>query len=347
MNKKRIRDYGIAIGHGIPGPLNKITDVPGVLVGHETIETDTNCTGVTVILPQAANMFRNKLTAASFVLNGFGKTLGLVQIDELGTLETPIALTNTLNVGLVHDALVDVMIDACRKDKTQIRSVNPVVCECNDGELNLITKRAVTKEHVLRAFENARADFEEGDTGAGKGMVCYGLKGGIGSASRLLSIGDTTYTIGVLVLSNHGCTRELMIDGRHAGREISGILPSDLDQGSIIQVLATDLPVTDRQLRRILKRLSVGLIRTGSFLGHGSGDIMVGFSTAEAYTPDDPDIRSIRVMKESLLESAFTLAAECSEEAILNSLAASHTVTGPTGKTIRSLKECYPGLNAE
>ncbi|MBO5199523.1 MAG: P1 family peptidase [Lachnospiraceae bacterium] len=333
MDKKRIRDYGIVIGHGTPGPLNKITDVPGVLVGHETIVTDHNCTGVTVIVPPPKNVFRNKLTAASFVLNGFGKSLGLVQVDELGTLETPIALTNTLNVGLVHDALVDYTVKVCREDGTPVRSLNPVVCECNDGELNLICDRAVTKEHVYRAFEQACRDFAEGDVGAGKGMVCYGLKGGIGSASRLLTLNGRTYTIGVLVLANHGRTREMLIDGRHVGREIVGIDPAELDKGSIIQVLATDLPLSDRQLKRVLKRLSVGLIRTGSFLGHGSGDIMVGFSTANVFTPEDPDVRSVQVLREGAIEAAFNMAAECSEEAILNALCMADTVTGPTGKT--------------
>lgn len=341
MNQ-RIRDYGIAVGRGTPGPLNKITDVPGVLVGHDTIVNEHNCTGVTVIVPTAGNVFRDKLTAASFVLNGFGKSLGLVQIDELGTLETPIALTNTLNVGLVHDALVEYTIQRCLTTGTPVRSVNPVVCECNDGELNNICERAVTKEHVFRAFENACKDFEEGDTGAGKGMVCYGLKGGIGSASRLLSLDGTTYTIGVLVLANHGCTSDLQINGRALGREIEGIEPSVTDSGSIIQILATDLPLSDRQLKRVLKRLGVGLIRTGSFLGHGSGDIMVGFSTANVFTPEDPEIRTIRVLKENALDAVFRLAAECSEEAILNALAASSSVTGPTGKTVYALT---PWLN--
>lgn len=335
MNQ-RIRTYGISIGEGTPGPLNKITDVPGVLVGHETIVNERNCTGVTVIVPSPHNIFRDKLTAASFVLNGFGKSQGLVQIDELGTLETPIALTNTLNVGLVHDALVEYTIRRCGQT-IPVRSVNPVVCECNDGELNRICERAVTKEHVFRAFENACRDFDEGDTGAGKGMVCYGFKGGIGSASRLLTVDGVTYTIGVLVLANHGCTSDLQMNGRAIGKEIEGIEPSVTDSGSIIQILATDLPLSDRQLKRVLKRLGVGLIRTGSFLGHGSGDIMVGFSTANPLTPQDSSIRTIRILAENAIDPVFRLAAECAEEAILNALAAASSVTGPTGRSVHAL----------
>ena len=188
MNKKRIADYGIQIGCMKKGGLNKITDVPGVRVGHATLCDEHHHTGVTVILPCEDNMFAQKLTAASFVLNGFGKTQGLVQIDELGTLETPIALTNTLNVGLVHDALVGVMAERCKADHVAMHSINPVVGECNDAQLNDIVDRPVHEEHVRVAIESACVDFDEGDVGAGAGTVCHGLKGGIGSASRIIEI---------------------------------------------------------------------------------------------------------------------------------------------------------------
>ena len=168
----KLSDYGISVGTLPSGPLGKISDVPGVTVGHCTVDTQTQKTGVTVVMPCADDMFAQKLPAAACVLNGFGKTAGLVQIGELGTLETPIALTNTLNVGLVYDAMVEYMVGRCAQSGTALRSVNPVVAECNDGGLNDIARRAVRQEHVFAALENARADFEEGDVGAGKGMVC-------------------------------------------------------------------------------------------------------------------------------------------------------------------------------
>lgn len=344
MKQKRIRDYGISIGSLPTGERNKITDVPGVTVGHATIDTDTHKTGVTVILPQEGNIFRDKLVAASYVVNGFGKTLGLVQLDELGTVETPIAITNTLNVGLVHDAVVDYMIERCKEDGIQIRSINPVVCECNDGGLNYIAERAVQKEHVYEAIHTACADFEEGDVGAGKGTVCYGLKGGIGSASRVLSFGGQKFTVGVLVQSNHGRTDDFTINGGAAGHFIRSQKPATepamLDKGSIIMAVATDLPVSDRQLRRIIKRAAVGLVRTGSFLGHGSGDIIVGFSTANKLCMDSAEaFVPITILNESVIERAFRAAAEACEEAILNSMVTAHTISGYDGKTRYSLSE--------
>lgn len=342
--QKRIRDFNITIGSLPAGPLNKITDVPGVTVGHATIDTDTHKTGVTVILPTEGNIFRDKLVAASCVINGFGKTLGLVQVDELGTLETPIAITNTLNVGLVHDAIVDYMIQRCREDNISVRSINPVVCECNDGGLNHITERAVQKEHVYQAIAAASKDFEEGDTGAGKGTVCYGLKGGIGSASRTLTLQGKTFTLGVLVQSNHGRTDDLLIQGGAAGSFIRTqeppVQPAMLDKGSIIMIVATDLPVSDRQLKRIIKRCSVGLIRTGSHLGHGSGDIVVGFSTANTICTDSTEaFVPMTILNEAIIERAFRAAAEACEEAILNSMVTAHTLSGYDGKTRYSLSE--------
>lgn len=343
MSGKRIRDYGIRIGKLPAGARNAITDVPGVTVGHCTIDTPEHQTGVTVIMPAAHNLFAHKLPAASFVLNGYGKTLGLVQIDELGSLETPIALTNTLNVGLVHDALVDYMAERCAANGVEMHSLNPVVCECNDAELNHITERVITAEHVRQAIDTASADFEQGAVGAGRGTVCYGLKGGIGSSSRVIRLGDTDYTVGVLVQSNHGSTADLNAGGIPLGRRIEEncrqtgsvlppVEPSCLDKGSIIMAVATDLPVSDRQLRRILKRAAVGLIRTGSHLGHGSGDIMVGFSTAYTLPSSSDDaVVQIPLLNENRIEAAFRAVAESCEEAILNSLAAADTVTGYEG----------------
>ncbi len=240
----RIADYGVQVGSLPRGARNKITDVPGVRVGHATIHDERHHTGVTVILPCADNMFKNKLTAASFVLNGFGKTQGLVQIDELGTLETPIALTNTLNVGKVHDALVEYMTGRCEQDGVSFSSINPVVGECNDAAMNAIHDRVVEKAHVLAAIEGACADFAEGAVGAGRGTTCHGLKGGIGSASRIIPIAGRDYTLGVLVQSNHGTLEELHVGERAIGREIIRARRSKpeaepTDRGSIIMVVAT------------------------------------------------------------------------------------------------------------
>lgn len=339
----RIADYGVQVGSLPRGARNKITDVPGVRVGHATIHDERHHTGVTVIMPCADNMFKNKLTAASFVLNGFGKTQGLVQIDELGTLETPIALTNTLNVGKVHDALVGYMAARCEADGIEMSSINPVVGECNDAALNAITDRPVEAEHVLRAIETAGEDFEEGCVGAGAGTVCHGLKGGIGSASRVLEIAGGRYTLGVLVQSNHGTLEELHVMERPLGREILGkrrAQPAQEpnDRGSIMMVLATDLPVSDRQLRRILKRCAVGLARNGSYFGHGSGDVMIGFTTANRVPHGGMHrVLAQQVLTEHTLEFAFRAAAEATQEAVLNSLTAAVEMTGRSGRVYESV----------
>ena len=339
--KKRIRDYGIIIGRHETGPLNKLTDVPGVTVGHCTVDTEEHKTGVTVILPCRDNMFEKKLTAAAFVHNGFGKTAGTLQIEELGTLETPIALTNTLNVGLVHDAMVDYMTERCRNEGIEVKSLNPVVGECNDSNLNNIAERAVTKEHVFEAIRAAASDFAEGDVGAGKGTVCFGMKGGIGSASRLVKIGGETFTVGVLVQSNFGSTRNFVLDGKPLGDIVAARIEDiKKDEGSIMMVVGTDLPVSDRQLKRLIRRCGVGLSRCGSFMGHGSGDIMLGFTTANRIPQDEPFVE-IRQVGEEYLNDAFEAVAEATEEAILNSLSMADTVTGYNGNTRYCLTDLY------
>ena len=341
--KKRLRDYGIIIGQGTPGPLNKITDVPGVKVGHGTVDTDRHKTGVTVILPCEDNPFRRKLTAACAVLNGFGKTQGLVQIEELGTLETPIALTNTLNVGLVHDALVDYMLETAQTEGFTITSVNPVVGECNDSQLNDISHRVIDKAKVMEAIKDAKADFAEGDIGAGKGTICFGLKGGIGSASRQLTLDGTVYTIGALVQSNFGSTKNLTIAGKSVGQQIaSKIEEAALDRGSVMIILATDLPVSDRQLKRICKRAAIGLARCGSYMGHGSGDVVIGFTTANRIpTEESQAFTQIQILREALLDQVFPLTADVVEEAVLNSLVAAETVDGGNGTVKLGLRDIY------
>lgn len=339
-------DYKLVIGELPKGTRNQITDVPGVTVGHCTVDTPEHKTGVTVVLPCPENPFTHKLPAAAFVLNGFGKTLGLVQVDELGTLETPIALTNTLNVGLVHDALVEYMVHRCETEGIALRSVNPVVCECNDGGMNLIQKRAVGKEEVFAAFASAAPDFAEGDVGAGKGMVCHGLKGGIGSASRVLDIDGMRYTLGALVLANHGRMRDLIIGGKNIGAELEQAKAAKgSDVGSCIVLLATDLPLCSRQLGRVARRASVGLARLGSFIGQGSGEVFLAFSTANAFDGrEKAATRQVTAFHEDKLDVAFRAAAECTEEAILNCLLTAHTVTGQDGKTVYALTDLWtPG----
>ena len=337
MNRKRLAGYGIRVGKMEHGPLDKISDVPGVRVGHATIRDARHHTGVTVILPCEDNMFARKLTAAGYVLNGFGKTQGLVQIEELGTLETPIALTNTLNVGVVHDALVTYMDARCRADHVPMHSINPVVGECNDAALNAISDRPVTSAHVMQAIENACEDFDEGDVGAGAGTVCHGLKGGIGSASRVLTIAGKTYTLGVLVQSNHGCLEELTVCGWRLGEEIIARRaqtpePEPNDRGSIMMITATDLPVSDRQLRRIIKRCAVGLARCGSYFGHGSGDVMIGFTTQNRVPHGGMHrVLTQQVLTEHTLELAFRAIAEATQEAVLNSLCCADDVRAEDG----------------
>ena len=335
----RVRDYGIIVGSMPPGLLNRISDVPGVRVGHATIADGEHNTGVTVVLPCPDNPFLNKLPCACHVLNGFGKTLGLVQIDELGTLETPIALTNTLNVGLVHDALVEYMIGRCEADGAPLHSVNPLVCECNDAGLNDIRLRAVRAGHVFQAIDSAREDFEEGAVGCGRGTTCHGLKGGVGSASRQFTLDGQRRTLGVLVQTNHGRFDDLTIGGRPV-RDMAA--PPETvgapDKGSCIVILATDAPLSDRQLKRVIKRCSVGLARLGSFIGHGSGEVFIGFSTAKPEPQDaDRDILRVRVLNEDRIDTLFRAAAECTEEAVLNSMTAAEDVSDGRGHIRRSL----------
>ena len=331
----------LKIGRMPRGELNSIGDVPGVRVGHVTIDNEMHKTGVTVILPCEDDIFKRKMVAAQHVLNGFGKTAGLMQIAELGTLETPIALTNTLNVGLVHDAMVEYMCREAERNGYAITSINPVICECNDASLNDIRHRAVTQAHVFEAIASAAAAFAEGDVGAGKGMTCHDLKGGIGTSSRVMEIDGEKFTLGVLVQTNHGSLSDLRIDGVPVGAEIERRIHEDTpDQGSCIMIIATDLPLTSRQLTRVIRRCSVGLARLGSYIGHGSGEVMIGFSTANRI-PEKGGCFSLRCIHESQINKAFRAAAEATEEAVLRSMYYANTVVGYSGKVRRSLSEFW------
>ena len=359
MNPTRIRDLRISVGRLPTGKYNKITDVPGVRVGHATLDTDRQKTGITVILPAEGNLFTHPLTAACHVINGYGKSAGLMQMQELGTLESPIVLTGTLNVGKMHDALVSYTVERCAAEGKLCRSVNPVVGETNDGTLSVGSDRPADKTHLDAAIAAACTDFAEGDVGAGKGTVCMGLKGGIGSASRVMELGERRFTLGVLVQTNFGCVENLRIDGlpvgeavvdmlreeaaRDARRKTDAITGQD-DIGSIMIVVGTDLPVSELQLTRILRRATVGLARTGSYIGHGSGDVVIGFTTANR-RGEDGTFRTVELLCDGQLETAFTAAAECVEEAIYNSMIAADTVTGFNGRdtvTVRALNEFLP-----
>ncbi len=339
----RFEDLNLRVGEMESGPLRRISDVPGVTVGHCTVSNERHQTGVTVVMPCADDPFERKLPCACYVLNGFGKSLGLMQIEELGQLETPIALTNTLNVGKVHDALVSYVIGQERKKDVHVRTLNPVVCECNDASLNDIEDRVIGEAEVFSAIRDAKAEFAGGAVGAGRGMTCHGLKGGIGSASRVILADGRAYTVGVLALTNHGRLHDLRIDGQCVGREIERNLSEDLpDKGSCILILATDLPATDRQLKRILKRCAVGLIRLGSFIGHGSGEVFLGFSTANRIPRDEAAfVQPCLRLNEDMMDIAFRAAAECAEEAVLDSLAAGETVVGYSGNVRRGLTEVW------
>ncbi len=344
MSQRRISDFGFRIGALPHGPRNAITDVPGVRVGHWTVSDERMKTGVTVVLPSQDNLFTSKMVGAACVLNGFGKTLGLMQLEELGTLETPIALTNTLNVGLVHDALVEYMIGLGHQEGIEIQSVNPIVCECNDGALSDIQRRVIGRKEVMQAIASASADFAQGNVGAGTGTVCHSLKGGIGSSSRVMTVGGVQYTLGVLAQTNYGHLSDLMIDGRKVGKAIeAGIAQEKVDKGSCILIVGTDLPVSARQLSRILRRASVGLARVGSYIGHGSGEVVVGFSTANRIRlAEDRGTVAMEVLNEGLIDIPFRACAEAVEEAILNSLAAAETTVGRGGVKKTALVDLLP-----
>lgn len=346
--KKRIRDHGVSIGHMSPGKWNKISDVRGVTIGHSTIADGDLQTGVTAILPHQGSMFEEKLIASSHVINGFGKTTGSIQLQELGTLETPIVLTNTLSVGSAFDALVTYTLERNPEIGRTTGTVNPVIGECNDMYLNDIRKQAVKSEHVFEALDGAKEEFEEGAVGAGRGMLCYSMKGGIGSSSRLFHLPHGRYTVGVLVLTNFGKLSDLRVDDRPLGKQLSEHLlaeEDEKDKGSVMVIIATDLPVSERQLNRIIKRSVTGLSRTGSIIGNGSGEIVIGFSTATKIPHEPPaNPLSIPTIHEEEIDEAFRAVGEATEEAVLNSLVQADHVVGRQGNerpTLTGLLEKY------
>jgi len=348
--RPRARDLGIVVGILPPGPLDAITDVAGVEVGQTTlIRGDKIRTGVTAILPHPGNMFQEKVPGAVFVGNAFGKLIGSTQVEELGQIETPILLTSTLSTGRVADDVVTYMLSL--PGNQDVKSINPVVGETNDGHLNDIQARAITPQDVFSAIRNARGGpVQEGDVGAGTGTMAFGFKGGIGTASRRLPASLGGYTVGVLVQSNFGGI--LRILGAPVGRELgqyylkdqlepgkeSLLSVRDTADGSIMMVVATDAPLGARNLRRLAARTMMGLARTGAAGSNGSGDYAIAFSTAPQVRirPTTGLTRQITVVTNQAMSPLFLATIEATEEAIYNSLFKATTLTG-NGVTIKAL----------
>ncbi len=326
------------------GPRNLITDVAGVKVAHVTLQSEDHNvnTGVTAILPHEGNVFREKLFAAASVINGFGKSVGLVQMDELGTLESPILMTNTLSVGTALTAAVKYMLDKNPEIGVQTGTVNCVVTECNDGEINDIRGLHVTEADVLEALKKAEESdgtFEEGAVGSGTGMEMMGLKGGIGSASRVLTIGGRKFTIGALCMTNYGNDDGLVIGGDYIGRRINEERHKE-DKGSCIIVIATDIPLMDRQLKRVANRAAHALARTGSYSGNGSGDLAIAFSTANKVEHfNETPFKTYEFLYDDNISPVFEASVECVEEALISSIYHAKHTLGVRGRDEKCLQE--------
>lgn len=342
QNKGRARDFGIKPGILTPGNLNAITDVKGVSVGHKTlIVGDSIRSGVTIILPHQENIFQQKVPAAVFVGNGFGKAIGFTQIEELGNIETPIALTNTLNAFLVANALVDYTLSIPENKK--IRSVNPVVGETNDGWLNDIRGRHVKSSDVIEAIENATTiNIQEGNVGAGTGTRALGFKGGIGTSSRVLPKDKGSYTVGVLVQTNFGGI--LTINGAPVGEELNNFYMAEdvpyVVDGSCMIIIATDAPLSARNLKRLAKRSFLAFGKVGSFSSNGSGDYSIAFSTNPAlripYNSKEIERKIIDVPND-YMSPLFLAVVEATEEAIYNSLFMAEDMKGQKGRIMKAL----------
>jgi len=323
--RPRAREAGITPGILSPGKLNAITDVDGVKVGHVTLIEGTDIrTGVTAILPHAGNLFADKVPAAVYIGNGFGKLMGYTQVEELGNIETPVLLTNTLNVGIVADGVIEYMLSLPGNE--DVRSINPVVGETNDGWLNDIRSRAVRQHHVREAIEKATGGpVEEGSVGAGTGTRCFGFKGGIGTASRQLSKSQNDYIVGVLVQTNFGGI--LTINGAPVGRELVAEANSDNEGGSCMIIVATDAPILSRNLKRLAKRAVLGLARTGSVMSNSSGDYVIAFSAAKGR----------QLLPNSEMSVLFRAVVEATEEAVYNSLFKATSVVGRDNHSCEAL----------
>lgn len=341
--RPRAREFGLTVGLMPPGPNNCITDVPGVLVGHTTIIEGNGKlvpgkgpirTGVTAVLPHPGNVFQEKVRGAVHVINGFGKATGIPQIQELGVIETPIVLTNTLSVGTAWDALCEHMLEQNPDIGVTTGTVNPVVAECNDGHLNDIRGRHVRREHIKSALAGAAGGLcAEGNVGAGTGMSCLGFKGGIGTSSRRLRGDLSGNFLGVLVLANFGSLEDLIICGVPVGTMLSRYAAPPAPPGSVVVVTATDAPVGDRQLGRVARRCQAGLARVGSVFSNGSGDFAIAFSTADRISHGARGLISETRIRDNSEEMAgiFRAVVEATEEAVLNALFAASAMVGRDG----------------
>jgi len=342
-SRKRVRELGIVPGILPVGIWNAITDVPGVTVGHVTLmEGEDIRTGVTAILPHEGNLFQEKVPAGIAVGNGFGKLMGSTQLEELGEIETPILLTNTLAVPRAAEAIMEWTL--LQRGNEEVRSVNPIVGETNDGVLNNIRRMAVTKEDAIRAIKDASSGpIAEGCVGAGTGTVCFGWKGGMGTSSRRLPEALGGYTLGALVQTNFGGV--LQMDGIPLGRKLDQYymkeyFADDSADGSVMIILATDAPLSDRNLRRLARRGLAGLARTGASMSNGSGDYVIAFSTAEEVrrTPERrANIRTSPEVPNDLMSPLFQSGIEATEEAIYNSLCMAEAMVGYHGVKVAAL----------
>ena len=336
----RARDFDLVCGTLPPGPLNTITDVAGVRVGHFNLRRGDVLTGFTAVLPHGGDLFREKLRAGADVINGFGKSAGLVQLAELGQIETPILLGNTLSVGTGFNALVSRALAANPDIGRETGTVNPLVLECNDGFLSDIRACALTEADAHAALDAASSGpVTEGAVGAGSGMSAFGFKGGIGTASREIELDGRRFVLGTLVLANFGNAGDLVLpDGRRPLPSKPG--PATPERGSVIVILATDIPLESRQLSRIARRCGAGLARLGAFWGHGSGDIAVAFSTAGRIAHHEAaDLLPLTMLNENRIDLPFRAAAEATQEAVLNAMLAAPATRGRDGHWRPSLAD--------
>lgn len=342
----------VKIGDGKTGKLNNLCDVPGVRVGHYTVNEGDYHTGVTVISPHSGNIFREKVVASSYVFNGFGKSMGLVQIEELGTIETNIALTGTLCIDKIAGGVIEESLQNNPEIGYTTGSVNPIVLECNDGTLNKSRDRILIKDDYFKAIANLSDDFLQGNVGAGAGMTCHGFKGGIGSSSRIINIDGVDYTIAILCNSNFGSSngKDLIFKGRPLGGLIKSYDEEHEDKGSIVCCFATDIPLNERQIKRVLKRIEIGIGRTGSYAGNGSGDLFIGFTTANKrlhFTTKAID--DTKYLSDDYINQIFKRTVEMTEEAVLNSMLYSTRVNGyqKVCKSLIEYKELFSDLLEE
>lgn len=351
QKRARFRNFGFPIGEYSPGKWNAITDVPGVKVGHSTLIEGSGRrkpgngpvrTGVTVILPND-DVYNKKVVSGGFILSGAGEVSGFTQVSEWGIIETPIALTNTLSVGRVSDSVIKWMAQRYPEIRDLQEVIIPVVGECDDSFLNDAVGLHIKPQHVFSALESAKGEaVEEGAVGAGTGMICCDFKGGIGTSSRIVPLGGVDYTVGVLVLSNFGLMEHLRMDGYPIGKVLASVQGTYHrrvnNYGSIIVVVGTDMPLTPLQINRVCRRAALGIGRVGSYGAHSSGEIIIGFSTANVVPRQPPEPRiQFSMVVDNFLDYAYKAVIETTEEAILNSLTTAVDMEGAGGNKVPAI----------